>query len=126
MNKNVFALVSAAVIAICSTVSSNVSAETNYAVVSTVPGVVQSFEDNTHNLQFVKDEVAIVRVLGDGSGDFDCRVLDSHGNVVDKDVSLTDTCFMVWKSTALETFRVVVRNRTSRVNHYNLSVLRPM
>lgn len=81
---------------------------------------VQKRTTDTYTLRFRGGERARVVVIGDGDTDLDLIVEDENGNVVGRDVDLTDDCVVEWSPRWTGTFRVRVINNGNVFNNYLL------
>jgi len=57
---------------------------------------------------------------GDGSTDLDLYIMDENGNLIPKDESAGDECYVLWKPYWTGTFYVTVLNRNTVWNQYAL------
>jgi hypothetical protein len=70
---------------------------------------------------FRANEIADVRVRGDGDTDLDCYIYDQNGNQVESDVDSTDYCILRWYPRWQGPFTLYIRNLGSVYNRYLLS-----
>ena len=71
--------------------------------------------------QFTADEYARLIVDGDGDTDLDCFIVDSDGDIVDRDVDYTDYCLLGWTPPYQQSYRLYIRNLGSVWNAYRLA-----
>ena len=76
--------------------------------------------DRIQAIYFEAGEVAVVRVVGDGTSDLDMYVYDENGNLITKDDDASDDCVATFVPRWTGRFYVVVRNRGGIWNRYVL------
>jgi hypothetical protein len=72
-------------------------------------------------VRFFADELTRVVVRGDGDTDLDLYVYDEFGRLIASDTDLTDRCAAVWYPSCTGTYRIVVVNRGSVYNQYEIA-----
>jgi hypothetical protein len=75
---------------------------------------------HTFTIDFYGNEVASVRIRGDGDTDLDCFVYNSSGQLVAVDNDGTDYCILDWYPRWAGSYRIVVRNLGSVYNVYQI------
>ena len=58
--------------------------------------VVRVGYTDEHKVTFDAGKIATVVVVGDGSSDIDCQIVDINGNLIAQDVSFRDGCALSW------------------------------
>lgn len=81
---------------------------------------VSAFSTDRYTFVFRGEEVARIRVSGDGSTDFDCTILDNSGNLIESDTNPLDECNLVWSPRWTGKFTLKITNLGSSPNEYRL------
>lgn len=82
--------------------------------------VVRAGATDTYNIRFVGGRTAEVAVSGDGDTDLDLYVYDANGNLIGKDISYSDDCYVSWVPRWTGNFKIKVVNRGRIANRYVL------
>lgn len=82
---------------------------------------VNAYSSDSFNVQFYGGESAGVIVSGDGDTDLDLYVYDENGNLIVSDTSYSDQCAVTFQPRWTGWFRIVVKNRGSVYNRYEIA-----
>ena len=83
--------------------------------------VVSGYSSHSFTVVFRGGRPARVSVTGDGGTDLDLYIYDENGNLITRDVYVTDRCAVRWTPRWTGRFRIVVKNRGYRSNLYRIS-----
>lgn len=72
--------------------------------------------DVVYKIKFFANQDAEFAVIGEGNTDVDIHVLDDAGNVVVKDIALTDLALVRWQPDRTQIFTIIVRNLNNEDN----------
>ena len=82
---------------------------------------IASGDDDVYNITFRGGEVAIVRVVGEGTTNLDLRVYDENDRLVGEDTGPTDRCSAIWKVSGNKKYRIRITNLGDGPNTYTLA-----
>lgn len=82
--------------------------------------VVRPSTIDNYVIRFNGMEIAELAVLGDGSTDLDLEVYDHNGNLIARDVSSIDRCYVRWVPRVTGPFMVKIINLGTTSNAYTL------
>jgi len=81
---------------------------------------VNAGDSKTYVFVFRGDELALISVSGDGDTDLDCYLYDQNGREVDRDDDNTDQCRLSVRPRWTGVFRLIIRNRGSVYNDFEI------
>lgn len=79
---------------------------------------VPALSIDTYFIEFGAMQTAEVAIVGDGDTDLDLYIFDEKGQLVAKDIGVTDVGYCTWKPRRRGTYRVEVRNLGTVYNEY--------
>ncbi|MCA9068784.1 MAG: hypothetical protein KDA84_07670 [Planctomycetaceae bacterium] len=84
---------------------------------------VRAYSSDIYSVTFRGGERGTILVSGDGDTDLDLYVYDQNGRLLGSDTDYSDDCVVVIYPRWTQTVRIVVKNRGSVYNRYEIAAI---